>query len=110
MDLREFLAGLSVDPIALSGSIKDPKGTIEKAKLDEIGRRVLHSRSPTAMWNLLLGRDNGAIEDVPMPAEIREALDGKRGMLAVVGTGIRTVGQMTVEALAWIRAADVVPY
>ena len=28
------------------------------------------------------------------------------GSLIVVGTGIRTVGQMTIEAIAWIRAAD----
>ena len=28
------------------------------------------------------------------------------GSLIVVGTGIRTVGQMTMEAIAWIRAAD----
>jgi len=30
--------------------------------------------------------------------------------LVVVGTGIRTVGQMTTEALAWIEAADTVFY
>src|SRR5690349_18160025 len=28
------------------------------------------------------------------------------GSLVVVGTGIRTVGQLTVEAIAWIRNAD----
>jgi len=32
------------------------------------------------------------------------------GRLVVVGTGIRTVGQMTTEALSWIRAADKVLY
>jgi len=26
--------------------------------------------------------------------------------LVVVGTGIRTIGQMTMEALAWIKKAD----
>lgn len=30
--------------------------------------------------------------------------------LVVVGTGIRTVGQMTTEALAWIETADIVLY
>lgn len=30
--------------------------------------------------------------------------------LIVVGTGLKTVGQMTVEAIAWIKAADSVPY
>jgi hypothetical protein len=30
------------------------------------------------------------------------------GRLVVVGTGIRTVGQLTTEAIAWLKAADVV--
>jgi uncharacterized protein YabN with tetrapyrrole methylase and pyrophosphatase domain len=34
----------------------------------------------------------------------------KRGSLTVVGTGIRTVGQLTLEAVAWIRQADRVLY
>lgn len=34
----------------------------------------------------------------------------KRGMLAVVGTGISTIGQMTIEAIAWITNADKVLY
>lgn len=33
-----------------------------------------------------------------------------KGSLVVVGTGIRTVGQMTVEAVAWLRRADKVLY
>ncbi|HVQ09486.1 MAG TPA: SAM-dependent methyltransferase [Allosphingosinicella sp.] len=33
-----------------------------------------------------------------------------RGRLIVVGTGLRTVGQMTTEAIAWIKAADSVLY
>jgi len=112
VDLREFLTGLSIDPGALAGSIADPKGAVAKAGLDETGQRLLRSRSATAMWNFLLGRSNGAdgAAETPLPTEIQEALDGKRGSLVVVGTGIRTVGQMTVEALAWIRVADVVPY
>jgi Tetrapyrrole (Corrin/Porphyrin) Methylases len=32
------------------------------------------------------------------------------GSLVVVGTGIRTVGQMTVEAIAWMRKADKILY
>ena len=34
----------------------------------------------------------------------------RRGQLVVVGTGLRTVGQMTTESIAWIRAADRVLY
>ena len=34
----------------------------------------------------------------------------KHGQLVVVGTGLRTVGQMTTESIAWIKAADRVLY
>ena len=34
----------------------------------------------------------------------------RRGALMVVGTGIRTTGQMTTEAVAWIKRADTVFY
>ena len=35
---------------------------------------------------------------------------GTKGSLVVVGTGIRTVGQLTVESIAWIESADRVFY
>jgi uncharacterized protein YabN with tetrapyrrole methylase and pyrophosphatase domain len=34
----------------------------------------------------------------------------KKGSLVVVGTGIKTAGQLTTEAIAWIECADAVPY
>jgi uncharacterized protein YabN with tetrapyrrole methylase and pyrophosphatase domain len=34
----------------------------------------------------------------------------RKGQLVVVGTGLRTTGQMTTEAIAWIQAADKVLY
>lgn len=34
----------------------------------------------------------------------------KQGRLVVVGTGLRTTGHMTIEAIAWIKRADVVLY
>ena len=34
----------------------------------------------------------------------------KKGSLVVVGTGIRTVGQMTTEAIAWLKLSDKVLY
>jgi Tetrapyrrole (Corrin/Porphyrin) Methylases len=36
--------------------------------------------------------------------------NARRGSLIVVGTGIRTVGQLTVEAIAWMRRADKILY
>lgn len=40
----------------------------------------------------------------------KEAAEEKEGSLVVVGTGIQTVGQMTIEAIAWIGSADRVLY
>lgn len=40
----------------------------------------------------------------------KEAAEDKEGSLVVVGTGIQTVGQMTIEAIAWIESADRVLY
>ncbi len=48
---------------------------------------------------------------VPSGSPTRAAGDGqRRGSLVVVGTGIRTVGHLTMEAVAWIRQADKVLY
>lgn len=37
-------------------------------------------------------------------------MTNKKGQLVVVGTGLRTVGHMTTEAIAWIKVADRVLY
>jgi precorrin-2 methylase len=39
-----------------------------------------------------------------------ESRDGRRGQLTVVGVGIKAIAQMTVEAIAQIKAADIVFY
>lgn len=40
-----------------------------------------------------------------------DATQGKqKGSLTVVGTGIKTTGQLTLESIAWIEQADAVPY
>jgi uncharacterized protein YabN with tetrapyrrole methylase and pyrophosphatase domain len=45
------------------------------------------------------------------PATGGHSANGKhRGSLVVVGTGIRTVGHLTMEAVAWIKQADKVLY
>lgn len=38
------------------------------------------------------------------------AASGRRPALVIVGTGIKTTGQLTVEAIAWIQQADAVVY
>ena len=106
-DLRAFLVELSTDPAKLVEFVSNPEAAMAASGLDEPGRRALRSRSAPAMWHLLLGRPtNGIPEAAPLTP------DGapKRGSLTVVGTGIRTVGQLTVEAITWIKLADVVLY
>ena len=35
---------------------------------------------------------------------------GRNGSLVVIGTGIRTVGQLTIEAIAWMERAEALLY
>ena len=111
MDLCRFLTLLSVDPARMAASIRDPETTLQDAELGETELGVLASRSAKAMWDHLLGRNGHQVPSpAAVPAEVQAGMDGTRGSLIVVGTGIRTVGQMTVESLAWIQVADAVPY
>ncbi len=43
-------------------------------------------------------------------AAAKSSNTARPGQLVVVGTGLRTVGQMTTESIAWIKAADRVLY
>jgi uncharacterized protein YabN with tetrapyrrole methylase and pyrophosphatase domain len=44
--------------------------------------------------------------EVVVEAELKRENGKQAGNLTVIGTGIRTVGQLTVESLAWMRSAD----
>jgi len=111
MDVSQFLSRLSQDPGALAAALRNPRDAVDEAGLDEAGRQALQSRSAQALWDLLLKREPRPHSPAPpLPSEIQEGLEGRRGSLVVIGTGIRTVGHMTVESLAWIRIADVVFY
>lgn len=48
-------------------------------------------------------------ESSSQPQEQEQAAT-RKGSLVVVGTGIKTTGQLTLEAIAWIEKADSVPY
>jgi uncharacterized protein YabN with tetrapyrrole methylase and pyrophosphatase domain len=54
---------------------------------------------------------NRSVAGSGAPATGGHSANGKhRGSLVVVGTGIRTVGHLTMEAVAWIKQADKVLY
>lgn len=109
VSLRQFLMRLSVDPMALADFLRDPLDTIKRLALDEPGTTALTHGHEQQMWELLLRRPL-----TPMPAEPGVVgtgpADAGRGSLTVVGTGIRTVGQLTAEAVAWIKVSDTVLY
>jgi uncharacterized protein YabN with tetrapyrrole methylase and pyrophosphatase domain len=49
-------------------------------------------------------------EDRSSSSEPGAATNGNRGSLTVIGTGIRTVGQLTLEAIAWMKEAEILLY
>ncbi len=53
--------------------------------------------------------DQGSTED-EAKVGVKSTSSQKRGSLVVIGTGIRTVGQLTLEAIAWMQEADALPY
>jgi precorrin-2 methylase len=109
VSLRQFLMRLSVDPMALAEFLQDPLSVIKRFALDEPGRTALIHGYELQMLELLLRRPV-----TPWPeahdAANGQAADPERGSLTVVGTGIRTLGQLTAEAIAWIKVSDAVLY
>lgn len=105
--LREFLRDLALDPAKQAAFIADPTASLKAAGVDDRSRRILFSRSTAAMWELL--------QDLPESELTKTLAFGEPGVdqrnsLIVVGTGIRSVAQLTVTAISWIKAANVVLY
>lgn len=115
--LRTLLAQLAADPERMTAFIRDPMKVLGAAGLSEEERQALLSRDERRI-------QVAVAEDLPPPAQgqpaprsepVGRGPDGhgpgaRRGQLVVVGTGLRTTGHFTAEALAWIRAADKVLY
>ena len=98
--LKRFLAGLAVDPAALARFLADPEGSMAEGGLGEEDRQTLRGdglrSAAEAAEAPESGGEGGAAE--------------RRGSLVVVGTGIRSAGQLTVEAIAHIQSAEKVLY
>ena len=111
MELSQFLSRLTLDPRSLAAALRDPRRAVNEAGLDEAARNALQSGSAQALWDILLKREPRPYSPAaPLPPEVQEGLEGRRGSLVIIGTGIRTVGHMTVELLAWISIADALFY
>ena len=115
--LRSLLARLAADPDQLTEFIKRPLEVIGEAGLSESERLALISRDQNRMQlSVVDGMPDTAWGYAAEPAassqrtpETTDRAPG-RGQLVVVGTGLRSTGHFTAEALAWIRAADKVLY
>ena len=104
--LLEFLRDLSIDSTKMANFLRDPAACMEASGLDEVSRRVLFSGSATAMWKVL----KGGVPSIPLPNSVPNQRDRTRGSLVIVGTGIRTLGQLTLDAIAHLRDSCVVHY
>src|SRR5271169_6269497 len=93
-------------PALLADYGRDPAAGLKNSGLSEEEKTALKTGREINVWQLLLGRGAEEAADAT-PAEI---VAPRPGQLAVVGTGIRSVGQLTVEAIAWMRQADALVY
>jgi uncharacterized protein YabN with tetrapyrrole methylase and pyrophosphatase domain len=66
-------------------------------------------RQPSRPARRDAGTTPGGTAAVPL-GETTAAAVVTKGSLVVIGTGIRTVGQLTIEAIAWMREADALLY
>jgi hypothetical protein len=105
-DVERFLTSLALDPERLAGYIRDPARGLADSGLSDDEQRALATGNAGDLWHLLLEgvapEAGAAVEPTPN--------GGAGGRLVVVGTGIRSVGQLTVEAIAWMRDADALLY
>jgi Tetrapyrrole (Corrin/Porphyrin) Methylases len=106
--LREYLVRLATEPASLAAFVRDPDAAAADAGLDRRGRDALAAADVAPMWNALLDRTNGSARAEPSVGA--RLSDRKRESLIVVGTGICAVGQLTVDAIAYMKESDVVLY
>jgi precorrin-6B methylase 1 len=102
--LRAFLAHVATDPDALSRFLRDPRVWSRKCGLTRAEIAIVLSGDVGCILGALTGKP--ARGETPVaPAKNPFADD-----LVVIGTGIRTVGQLTLEAIAWLKRAERVLY
>jgi uncharacterized protein YabN with tetrapyrrole methylase and pyrophosphatase domain len=101
--LRRYLVELATVPSALAAFRRDPGAA--SRHLADADARLLLSGDPGALHARLSGEQRAAEDARSVVAGALAAAD-----LTIVGSGIRALGQFTVEALAAIMAADKVWY
>ncbi|GGP86530.1 SAM-dependent methyltransferase [Streptomyces melanogenes] len=103
-EIRRFMAELAISASRLGRYVRSPAAELKAARIPDNEIAALASGRAIDLWQVLLG--NGETAAPPPAAPVAQ----KPGSLAVVGTGIRVVGQLTVEAIAWMKEADELVY
>jgi hypothetical protein len=105
-DVAEFMTDLALDPERLAEYLRDPARGLARSGIPDEEQRALRTGRAGDLWHLLI---RGEAPDTTVAPEEPPQFRPD-GQLVVVGTGIRTVGQLTVEAIAWMRDAEALLY
>jgi uncharacterized protein YabN with tetrapyrrole methylase and pyrophosphatase domain len=112
--LKAFLVGLALDPDALGRFIADPDACLAAGLSSEDHEVLTGARADRLMARLSLVPPEPSGKDAERRADATPTMGvgagSLPGSLVVVGTGIRSVGQLTIEAIARIKYADRVFY
>jgi uncharacterized protein YabN with tetrapyrrole methylase and pyrophosphatase domain len=112
------MAKLALDPDALARFLNAREMSLAQSELDEHDRELI--RNPQAgmllsslsvdLWPACGAKLEEANSGVRDSTAASRAASGCKGSLVVAGTGIRSLGQLTVETIAQIKSADDVHY
>ena len=104
MNLQEFLIRLALDQDLLAEFFANPSDCFARVNLEPLARSAMMSQEPSLVWSVVQGRiTSGCDNRISSKNE-------EKNSLVIVGTGIKSVGQFTSEALACIKAANKVFY
>ena len=100
--LKQFMVRLATDVELLSRFVADAGGTARAEGLSDEEIDILLSGDQNRIYLGLVPHP-----PIPMPPVAQPQRPNTFDeQLIVIGTGIRTIGQLTMEAIAWIRCAD----
>jgi len=114
--LNELLVKAAVDPDALGRLLTEPEAAMAAAGVDESDRELMRTGDVRPLLAQLWDSFSKTLpaEQQPEADYWKEnphpAVAAPHGSLTVVGTGVRSVGQLTVEAISQIKRADRVFY
>ena len=100
--LKQFMVRLATDVDLLTRFIDDAPGTARAEGLADDDVDILLCSDQSRIYLNIV--ENPPVPP-PVPAAPQEPYTFDDDLI-VVGSGIRTIGQMTTEAIAWIRRAD----